>query len=253
MPRTYSALSDPPHSPSSTDSLLDAPSDKSIRVKYRGAGPNIPHDLSIEYGHRPIDVSLVLPHFRARNQPLDHRLSMSVGNASADAIKVKICRNFTTARSTKFHLEVYSSSADITIWLPSDFKGHIHRSSHCKRVGFSAGFRNRIMQNVHLTQSRRPSVVSAFQSSSQYDDHQYTDIYVSDHIPQDEDKWFSITGATDEDEVVVHTAGTVTFRMWDIDRGEPETKCKEACRRMFSWCMKRSPEVTIDWDFLLDD
>ena len=58
-----------------------------------------------------------------------------------------------------------------------------------------------------------------------------------------------------EDEVVVETAGTVTFRMWDIHRGEPEARCREACKRAFGlgWCSKRSPEVAIDWDFLLED
>lgn len=108
------------------------------------------------------------------------------------------------------------------------------------------------MQNVHLTQSRRPSVVSAFQSALPHDDYHYSDIYVSDQLPQDQDKWFSITGE-EEDEVFVYTSGQVTFRMWDVDRGVPETKCKEACKRMFGWCMKRSPETAIDWDFLLDD
>lgn len=199
----------------------------------------------------PVDVSLVLPHFRARNQPLDHRLSMRVANDSADPIKVKVCRNFTTARSTKFRLEVVSSSgADITVWLPSDFKGHIHRSANCQRVGFSAGFTNRILRNVQLTQSRRPSVAAGPSSPAQ----PYSDIYICDANPyHEEDKWYG--GAVEEDEVVVLTAGHVTFRMWDIHRGEPEARCKEACRRMFGfgWCAKRSPEVAIDWDFLLDD
>lgn len=106
------------------------------------------------------------------------------------------------------------------------------------------------MQNVHLTQSRRPSVISAVLSP--YDEYQYSDIYVSDRLPQDEDKFYSMTGEED-DEVFVYTSGQVTFRMWDIDRGEPEAKCKEACKRMFGWCMKRSPETVIDWDFLLED
>ena len=59
----------------------------------------------------------------------------------------------------------------------------------------------------------------------------------------------------DEDEVVVETTGSVTFRMWDIHRGEPEARCREACKRAFGlgWCSKRSPEVAIDWDFLLED
>ena len=160
------------------------------------------------------------------------------------------CRNFTTARSTKFRLEVVSSSgADITVWLPSDFKGHIHRSANCQRVGFSAGFTNRILRNVQLTQSRRPSVAAGLSSPAQ----PYSDIYICDANPCHEDKWYG--GVVEEDEVVVHTAGHVTFRMWDIHRGEPEARCKEACKRMFGfgWCAKRAPEVAIDWDFLLDD
>ena len=143
----------------------------------------------------------------------------------------------------------------MTIWLPSDFKGHIHRSSNCKRMSFSSGFTNRIMRNVQLTQSRRPSVVSAFQTSLRADGEAYTDIYISDLDPQQEEKWCGSTGEVEEDEVVIHTAGQVTFRMWDIHRGEPEARYKETCKRVFGfgWCAKRSPEVTIDWDFLLDD
>ena len=73
---------------------------------------------------------------------------------------------------------------DVTIWLPSDFRGRIHRAgvgagvpsssssasapgsaagpsmTPARRVSFSAGFTNTIMRNVSLTQSRRPSVVS---------------------------------------------------------------------------------------------
>ena len=165
------------------------------------------------------------------------------------------CRNFTTARSTKFHLEVHSSSgADVTIWLPSDFRGVIHRSSHCKRATFSSGFTNRIMSNVELTQSRRPSVITAFQTSTQSGESPYSDIYVSNPVYSEDDKWFG-AGDMEEDEVLVHTSGQVTFRMWDVQRGEPEARYKETCKRMFGfgWCMKRSPEVTIDWDFLLDD
>ena len=195
---------------------------------------------------------------------------MLVANESANPVKVKVvsspmdsligvrqvanrtsqCRSYTTARSTKFHLEVHSpSSADITVWLPSDFKGHIHSSSTCKRVSLSAGFTNRILDNAQLTQSRRPSVAAGLSSPAQA----YSDIYICDANPyHEENKWY---GSAVEDEVVVHTSGQVTFRMWDIHRGEPEARCKEACKRMFAfgWCFKRSPEVAIDWDFLLDD
>lgn len=73
----------------STESLLEQPVG-SHRVKYRGAGEHSAWDFTLETDHRPIDVSLVLPHYRARNQPLDHRLSMYVGNDNADSIKVKV-------------------------------------------------------------------------------------------------------------------------------------------------------------------
>ena len=134
------------------------------------------------------------------------------------------CRKFTPTRTTKFKLEVHSAStSDITIWLPSDFKGHIHRSSACKKVAFSAGFTNRIMRNVCLTQSRRPSVVSM----SDHTAYRFSEIYVSDGrspaaSPASEKVKFNFPGfgaspaaayATfgcappDEDEVVVETAG----------------------------------------------
>ncbi|CAL1703468.1 unnamed protein product [Somion occarium] len=216
MPRFSSSVDS--HYPSSMESLLEPPSG-SQRVKYRGAGSHSAYDFSLDTEHRPIDVSLVLPHYRAKNQPIDHRLSMYVGNDSSESIKVKVCRSFTPSRPTKFHLE----------------------------VSFSAGFTNRIMKNVCLTQSRRPSVVSV--SSGMY---RYSDIYITDANPHQTEKWGS---SAEEDKVIVHTLGTVTFRMWDIHRGEPEAWCKEACKRMFGlgWCAKRSNEVEIDWDFLLED
>lgn len=161
------------------------------------------------------------------------------------------CRNFSTARSTKFRLDVHAGAgADVTVWLPSDFKGHIHRSAQCKRVRFSAGFTNGILRNVQMTQSRRPSVGAG--PAAPAADAPYADIYICD-AHADEDKWYG--GPVEEDEVFVHTAGQVTFRMWDVHRGEPEARCKEACKRMFGfgWCARRSPEVAIDWDFLLDD
>ena len=205
------------------------------------------------------------------------------------------CRKFTPPRTTKFKLEVHSAAgSDVTVWLPSDFKGRIHRSSMCKKVSFSAGFTNAIMRNVCLTQSRRPSVVSTADSAA----YHFSEIYVSDgphrahlapppekralpHYAHDREKigyglaaaaattaaasgfggdygGFSdalARGAAEEDEVVVDTTGTVTFRMWDIHRGEPEARCREACKRAFGlgWCAKRAPEVAIDWDFLLED
>ncbi|KAI0792822.1 hypothetical protein C8Q75DRAFT_849295 [Abortiporus biennis] len=254
MPRLGSSVDS--HYPSSTESLLEPPHG-SQRVKYRGAGARSLYDFCLETERQPIDVSLVMPHYRAKNQPLEHRLSMHVGTTH-HPIKVKVCRNFTPARPTKFRLELHSSEdADITVWLPSDFKGHIHRSSACKRVSFSAGFTNRIMQNVYLTQSRRPSVVSVSENEKNAAMTRYADIYISDAAdrnPYQQEKW-TVGSSPDEDEVFVHTTGTVTFRMWDVHTGEPEAKCREACKRMFGlgWCAKRSPEHSSDWDFLLED
>ncbi|TBU29011.1 hypothetical protein BD311DRAFT_301233 [Dichomitus squalens] len=246
--------------PTSTDSLLLEQPCGSHRVKYKGAGEHSIHDFVLETDDQAVDVSLVLPHYRAHNQPIDHRLSMYTGTDSNAPIKVKVCRRFTPTRTTKFKLEVHSASnSDVTIWLPSDFKGHIRRSSACKKVSFSAGFTNRIMRNVCLTQSRRPSVVSM----SDHTAYRFSEIYVSDgRSPVDSEKKLFGSGygtfggvPADEDEVVVETEGTVTFRMWDIHRGEPEARCREACKRAFGlgWCSKRSPEVAIDWDFLLED
>lgn len=256
-----------------TECLLEQPTG-SHRVRYRGAGDHSAWDFALETEHRPVDVSLVLPHYRARNQPRDHRLSMFVGSDSAETIKVKIvrtalpifamrrgsspsqCRNFLPTGPTKFQLEVHSASdADVTVWLPSDFRGRIHRSAHCRRVSFSAGFTNRIMQNVCMTQSRRPSLVTAMEKQIP----QYSDIYIADDagVYSEKEHWNAgyISSGIEEDEVVVHTAGHVTFRMWDVHRGEPEARCKEACKRVLGlgWCAKRTPEVSIDWDFLLDD
>lgn len=167
------------------------------------------------------------------------------------------CRNFLPTRTTKFHLEVnVSTDADVIIWLPSDFRGHIHRFASCRKTTFSAGFTNRILQNACITQSRRPSVISMCEQDPQ----QYSDLYISDKDPSsvytEKDTWpGKFNGGADEDEVVVHTFGHVIFRMWDVHRGEPEARCREACKRMFGmgWCTKRSPEVVIDWDFLLED
>ena len=115
------------------------------------------------------------------------------------------------------------------------------------------------MQNVCLTQSRRPSVISIGQHTETpfSNPHlRYADIYVSEPESYVQEKWAQFGGlAGDEDEVFVHTGGNVTFRMWDIHRGVPEDRCKEACKRLFGlgWCSKKSPEVAIDWDFLLED
>ncbi len=77
--------------PMSTESLLEQPTG-SHRVKYMGAGEHASHDFALETDDRAIDVSLVLPHYRAHNQPYDHRLSMYVGSESGSSMKVKVVR-----------------------------------------------------------------------------------------------------------------------------------------------------------------
>lgn len=62
----------------------------SQRVRFHGAGPHYSWDYALETAHRPVDVALVLPHYRARNQPVDHRLSMLISSTAAQPVKVKV-------------------------------------------------------------------------------------------------------------------------------------------------------------------
>lgn len=49
----------------------------------------------------------------------------------------------------KFYLEVRAKTSNVTVWLPSDFKGHIR---HSGRASYSAGFVNRILSNVRFNE-----------------------------------------------------------------------------------------------------
>jgi len=204
---SYFPASPPPTSPASseTESLLHEKPTGTRKVKYTSGSE---WDFVVETTQQSIDLSLVLPHYRARHQPINHRMSMFLASDTAP-IRAKVCRQYPRSN---FYLEVQGSTSDVTLWLPSDFKGHIHYTG---KAAFSPGFVNRIMQNVHLNQ----------------------DIY------DDEGN---------RDGVVVCTDGRVEFRMWDIHTGAPESLGKETWKRMFG-CSKRTPETTIDWDFLLDD
>lgn len=69
--------------------LTDAQSNVSTgphKVKYHGTGED--WDMTIE-NEKAVDVSLVLPHHRARTQPLDYRMNMHVASEDGD-IKVKV-------------------------------------------------------------------------------------------------------------------------------------------------------------------
>jgi len=54
------------------------------------------------------------------------------------------------------------------------------------------------------------------------------------------------------DEVIVHTEGMVTFRMWDVHTNAPENVRMENLKRIFH-CSRKTSEKHINWDFLLDD
>jgi len=157
----------------------------------------------------PIDMSLALPHYRARNQPVDHRLTMFISTETS--VKVKICRSVPRSR---FFLDVRTTASNVTVWLPSDFRGHIRCSG---RPSFSAGFINRMMANVRVNEA------------------------------------MSIDDNWDGDEVWVDTRGMVMFRMWDVHTNAPESPRKETFKRIFSSTSKKLPENCINWDFLLED
>ena len=54
------------------------------------------------------------------------------------------------------------------------------------------------------------------------------------------------------DEVIVHTQGIVTFRVWDIHTHAAENVHMEKLKRLFNLSRKTSGRH-IDWDFLLND
>ncbi|KAI6042990.1 hypothetical protein EDC04DRAFT_2878158 [Pisolithus marmoratus] len=94
---------------------------------------------------KAIDMSLAIPHYRARHQPIDQRLRLFVAGESLP-IKLKVCR---PVPRCKFYLEVEATASNVTIWLPSDFRGRI---CHSGKASFSAGFVNRMMANVRLNE-----------------------------------------------------------------------------------------------------
>ncbi|GLB35427.1 hypothetical protein LshimejAT787_0209920 [Lyophyllum shimeji] len=129
--------------------LVDSvPTRGTHKVKYQ---PDDDWDFHLDIPDHPIDLSLTLPHYRARYQPVDYRMSMFIGSNSAP-VKVKVCRLYPRHR---FYLEVQADTSDVTFWLPSDFRGQIH---HTGRASFSAGFTNHILQNTRLNESEYTEV-----------------------------------------------------------------------------------------------
>ncbi|KAJ7581484.1 hypothetical protein C8J56DRAFT_1016025 [Mycena floridula] len=189
-----------------TGSLLHIPATGSYRVKYAAHSD---WDFHLDLARGPVDLSLILPHYRARNQPVHHRLNMFVGHDSGP-VKLKVCR---PSPRSKFYLEVQADTSNVTIWVPSDFKGQIH---HSGRATFSAGFVNRILQNVKLNEP------------STYEDPVH------------------------EDDITIVTSGQINLRMWDVQTCAPENTHMENIKRMLG-CAKKSPEASVNWDFLLED
>lgn len=203
---------------------------RSHKVKYQGAGDH--WDCLLESEHEPIDVSLVLPHYRARNQPLQHRMNMYVASEEGD-LRVKVCRPFSSHRCA-FYLEAFSSTSDVTVWLPSDFQGRINiystssssstssLSTSRSKLVLSPGFSNKIMRNVQLFLDSEP-----FQGSHGSE---------TDGL----------------DGVDIRTGGNVSLKMWDVKTCAPEVKSRETLKRIFCSRTKK-PVKGVNWDFLLDD
>lgn len=188
--------------------------------------PSAEWDFQLDSEHLPIDLSLILPHYRARGQPIEHRMAM-LAESQSSPVKLKVVRSARRERPnsrlnassqcrnsprTRFYLEVQGGASDVTLWLPSDFKGQIH---HAGKATFSAGFINRILRRARVNE------------------------------PDGEERH-------DEDGVVVITRGRITFKMWDVQTSSPENTHKESLKRIFG-CSWKAPETVIDWDCLLKD
>lgn len=123
---------------------------------------------------------------------------------------IQQCRSF----PSKFYLEVLAETSDVTVWLPSDFKGQIH---HSGKATFSPCFTKRILRNVRLNESEPQEIYN-------------------------------------EDSVVVVTRGHVTFRMWDVQTSSPENTRNDLLSKLFGCSRKAPEhETAIDWDYLLKD
>jgi len=48
-------------------------------------------DFQLHVDQLPVDLTLIIPHYRAHNQPVDHKLSMDIKARSA-SIKLKVVR-----------------------------------------------------------------------------------------------------------------------------------------------------------------
>ncbi|KAH8833901.1 hypothetical protein DL96DRAFT_1578792 [Flagelloscypha sp. PMI_526] len=155
------------HSPSGTH-----------RVHYK---PNSDWDytLTVSGHNKAVDVDLVLPHFRAKNQPADHRLNIYLANYLGP-IKAKICRSVSR---TKFYCEIRGGQSDIIVYIPSDFKGQLRYKA--KRAHFSPIVAEQILPHCRSINKVLPDTAD--------DDH----IVVSTHGNVTFRMWDILSGAAE--------------------------------------------------------
>jgi hypothetical protein len=88
-------------------------------------------DFELDTAHQPIDLSLALPHYRARSQPIDHRMSMFLGSETGP-IKVKVVRAHLHTRCTvspNAHITSRSVSTRTAFQILPRNPGHVRRHS----------------------------------------------------------------------------------------------------------------------------
>jgi len=154
-----------------------------------------------------------MPPHRPKNQPEQHRSTMALSSETGD-IKAKVCRH---CLSRSFNLEIIGTTSDVTVWIPSNFKGFISYKG-ASRVSMSPAFVDVVLPNAVINRS----------------------------IPK---TWFG-------DLVSITTAGTISFRVWDVLSKTPESSSQrtDVWKKMFGAGEKRSPPPpSMDWDFLLED
>ncbi|KAI0045151.1 hypothetical protein FA95DRAFT_1495930, partial [Auriscalpium vulgare] len=196
-------------------------------------------DFVADADDQSIDLSMIIPHYRAHNQPNDYRLSMHIHSRQGE-IKTTVCRK--SPRSPFFLFVHSSSTAPVTLYLPSDFCGVIRLPSRKQNVSLSPSFSARVLPRVHW---RSAGGAGSMRKSSLF---------------EDEDEH----GRADEVEVCA--AGPLTLRVWDVVEGAPERPARESWRKMVKRATSRGnirqqaqqqqqqqQQQAIDWDFLLDD
>ncbi|TFY74342.1 hypothetical protein EWM64_g9670 [Hericium alpestre] len=199
------------------------------KVHYK---PHQQWDYLVAAEEHPIDLSLMLPHYRAHNQPIGHRMGMYL-HSERHEIKARVGRKSLHAA---FFLSVHASSAaPVTLYLPSDFSGVI-RIPSCdssrQKISLSAGFSNHILPRVRFMSSSSPHTCQEAQNV--------------------------------HDEVEIFASGPITLRMWNVVDGMPEKATREVFRRLLKCASSthvsgppkakdREQQRVIDWDFLLED